>query len=583
MSIQTNKLPDNPQIEVIKSGKTGLFTNYIYKAIPLAFDESMSYYETLCGLLNYLQNTIIPTVNNNADAVAELQSLYEQLRSYVDNYFTNLDVQEEINNKLDQMVTDGTLASVIEPLVTTHLTSSVNVKSLGAKGDGKTNDTEIIQNAINEYDVVYIPAGNYIIDTLNIPSNKIINGDGLSNTILTFTNLQNGIKMQGITSAISQIEFNNVSFRSSFSENIIYINNGYGIVFNNCEIYDTSNLKQSNGLVIDGADINPPTDGAGYYVSFINGRIVVCKIGVKMINQANSNLISNVEMYANKQCIYLDNSNGNKIICNTLQDFLTNAIEIDNTNDLSYSTVNIIIGNYIEALINNEIETGIKLNNDKVKCTQLISNKFNNLHNQNVNEIIDNGSFTLRLDYQNTSPGQEPITLPTFVRINPRGTNFANAYKNEKLFGCVQMFADDEQSGKVMAENRIYNSETGQYSYYWSELLGFNNNNKYDLTNKTIENGSLLNTNILLYGNTYIKLANGNLPETAGAMMYDDGFKRPKFYDGTTTRHLQYNAIGPSSSRSNYQGYGFCMFDTTLNKPIWYNGNNWVDATGTTV
>ena len=113
MAIQNQNLPDNPQIEVIKSGKTGLFTNYIYKAIPLAFDESMSYYETLCGLLYYLQNTIIPTVNNNADAVAELQNLYEQLRSYVDNYFTNLDVQEEINNKLDQMVTDGTLPEIV--------------------------------------------------------------------------------------------------------------------------------------------------------------------------------------------------------------------------------------------------------------------------------------------------------------------------------------------------------------------------------------------------------------------------------------------------------------------------------------
>ena len=54
MSKQTNKLPDNPQIEVIKSGKTGLFTNYIYKAIPLAFDESMSYYEQLCNLVYYL-------------------------------------------------------------------------------------------------------------------------------------------------------------------------------------------------------------------------------------------------------------------------------------------------------------------------------------------------------------------------------------------------------------------------------------------------------------------------------------------------------------------------------------------------
>lgn len=113
MSIQTNILPDNPQIEVIKSGKTGLFTNYIYKAIPLAFDESMSYYETLLGLLHYLKNVILPTVNNNADAVAEIQTLYEELRTYVDDYFKGLDVQEEINNKLDEMVENGTIPEII--------------------------------------------------------------------------------------------------------------------------------------------------------------------------------------------------------------------------------------------------------------------------------------------------------------------------------------------------------------------------------------------------------------------------------------------------------------------------------------
>ena len=28
---------------------------------------------------------------------------------------------------------------------------------------------------------------------------------------------------------------------------------------------------------------------------------------------------------------------------------------------------------------------------------------------------------------------------------------------------------------------------------------------------------------------------------------------------------------------------GYCYFDTTLNKPIWWNGSNWVDSTGTTV
>ena len=62
-------------VEKIKP--TGLFTNYIYKAIPLAFDESMSYYETLCGLLSYLKDTVIPALNNNADAIIEVQNLMQ--------------------------------------------------------------------------------------------------------------------------------------------------------------------------------------------------------------------------------------------------------------------------------------------------------------------------------------------------------------------------------------------------------------------------------------------------------------------------------------------------------------------------
>ena len=111
-------------VEKIKP--TGLFTNYIFKAIPLAFDESMSYYETLCGLLNYLKNTILPTLNNNADAIIEVQNLMTQLQNYVDNYFNNLDVQEEINNKLDKMVKDGTLAEIINQDIFTELNNKVN-------------------------------------------------------------------------------------------------------------------------------------------------------------------------------------------------------------------------------------------------------------------------------------------------------------------------------------------------------------------------------------------------------------------------------------------------------------------------
>ena len=81
--------------------------------LPTSFVESMTYYEALAWLDNYLENTLIPTINNNAEAVEELQGLYIQLHDYVQNYFDNLDVQEEINNKLDAMAEAGTLQEII--------------------------------------------------------------------------------------------------------------------------------------------------------------------------------------------------------------------------------------------------------------------------------------------------------------------------------------------------------------------------------------------------------------------------------------------------------------------------------------
>ena len=100
--------------DVEKIKPTGLFTNYVFKTIPLAFDDSMSYYEMLCGILSYLKDTIMPTIDNNADALIEVQNLMIQLQEYVDHYFDNLDVQEEINNKLDQLVQQNYFKNLIE-------------------------------------------------------------------------------------------------------------------------------------------------------------------------------------------------------------------------------------------------------------------------------------------------------------------------------------------------------------------------------------------------------------------------------------------------------------------------------------
>ena len=70
--------------------------------LPSSYVESMSYMELVYWLCDYLQNTVIPALNNNAYAIQELQ-----------NYFSNLDIQEEINNKLDQMAESGELTEII--------------------------------------------------------------------------------------------------------------------------------------------------------------------------------------------------------------------------------------------------------------------------------------------------------------------------------------------------------------------------------------------------------------------------------------------------------------------------------------
>lgn len=107
--------------------------NFIFwcqKSIPLVFDNSMSYYECLCKLLNY--------VNALTTDVKEIAKLQEELQNYVENYFTNLDVQQEINNKLDEMAENGQLASIISEYL-----NSIAILCFDNVNDMKTSENLI--------------------------------------------------------------------------------------------------------------------------------------------------------------------------------------------------------------------------------------------------------------------------------------------------------------------------------------------------------------------------------------------------------------------------------------------------------
>ena len=53
----------------------------------------------------------------------------------------------------------------------------VNLRDLGAKGDGRTDDTEVLQKAIAEHHAIYLPSGFYVVhDTLTLRPETVLIG-----------------------------------------------------------------------------------------------------------------------------------------------------------------------------------------------------------------------------------------------------------------------------------------------------------------------------------------------------------------------------------------------------------------------
>ena len=134
------------------------FVRYCAMLIPTVFDDSLSYYEALCALSNWIQKNLVEVVNNNAEVTEEYIQLTKDLKTYVDTYFDNLDVQEEVNNKLDAMVEDGTLDEIINQEIFGNLSDAITTVE-GEIGDMtklQTVNKDTLVNAINSANLNHI-------------------------------------------------------------------------------------------------------------------------------------------------------------------------------------------------------------------------------------------------------------------------------------------------------------------------------------------------------------------------------------------------------------------------------------------
>lgn len=110
------------------------FVFWAQTTLPTVFDDSLSYYEVLTKLCKMV-NTMLENEDTNAENIEALATAYQELQDFTNNYFENLDVTQEINDKLDALVADGTIPN----LVLNRADTILNTYLYGEDGESGVN------------------------------------------------------------------------------------------------------------------------------------------------------------------------------------------------------------------------------------------------------------------------------------------------------------------------------------------------------------------------------------------------------------------------------------------------------------
>ena len=96
-------------------------------------------------------NQLVRIANEQYAKIEEYIAKFVELKDYVEDYFDNLDVQEEINNKLDEMVEDGTLNTIIGSYVDSYISDTNDrLDGMDTTIGGIENDIDAVETNVTK-------------------------------------------------------------------------------------------------------------------------------------------------------------------------------------------------------------------------------------------------------------------------------------------------------------------------------------------------------------------------------------------------------------------------------------------------
>ena len=482
---------------------------------------------------------------------------------------------------------------------------AINVKWFGAKGDGVTDDTIAIQKSIDSVaesgGTVIIPKGNYKRSILRITNKKNFNfiGNGAthllldSNASIMLEGVCENITIEGHT-IIGNADATNVEDVGSGLNSLGQpINRQSGIANNSGQTLKNIRILNNNiynvaigisvnsdlsgvldGIVIEGnhiENIYGINSGSGYGIHAAQGNLTSTNVLIK------SNYIKN----AYRHSIYIAKGSGYVLESNIIKDHRKNASNpeiLRSTIFVSRTSNAIVSNNFLEdcsggiMIVPSEVSVGNFPSKNILVDSNLIINSpimsinvgyispeiYKELDGVKISNNLIVGSFGMQLYYgKNLTIENNNILLSG---LNSNGIVFSP--KSEQDYGVVYSDNWVVKNNYIIAD-RIYRFE---------EICKTG-------TNLTIDSNIVKPTTKLFSTQYYVKNQNITI------IGHDDSGIS---WEGITRQNnLTYKKLileqETTSNRPPTPLKGQIFYDTSINKPIWYNGSQWTDALGNTI
>lgn len=446
------------------------FRRFVLQNFPFIEQDfdALTDYELLCKVVEYLNNVI----DSQNEVTAEFEALsgaFTELNNYVSNYFDNLDVQEEINNKLDAMVEDGTLQEIITDYLNTQalfiydnvaaMKSATNLingsfaKTLGyyAKNDGGSAIYKITSTLPSSY-YETLTAGLYAELITDVANVKMFGakGDGLTDDAPKIRNAIAYLKATG----------NNTLY---FPVGSYYINSGdpRGLTtsgtYSNTDYYTCFEIIDNMKIVGDGeaSVLKYNSNRLGYKLDTNRGDVGAIFANFR-VNSPNENYAVNgtVEI-KNIKVEYTELASGEK----NVRDYIDGQlIRVNTSNYLQHNWVQNYNGNFIFENITIENMPGHQIFN--VTGGNKVTAKNINIHNVgkiNNSANTDHSSFFINAqvcDIDNCKVYCDSQSSGTAFEIHSTFSTITNCYTEyNSTFANLIGNVNDYPSDYIVANN----------------------------------------------------------------------------------------------------------------------------------